>query len=65
MVVAEIRQTVAETDVTNGATATGSFRCAGCGHTVTLIRSLLPPCEHCSRSEWVAAPWSPFAKARN
>jgi hypothetical protein len=43
--------------------ATGSFRCAGCGHTATVIRTL-PECEHCAGSEWVAAPWSPFSKAR-
>jgi Zn finger protein HypA/HybF involved in hydrogenase expression len=63
MVVAVVQQTVAETRVASGATATGSYRCLTCGHTVTVIRTL-PDCEHCSNGEWAAAPWSPFAKAR-
>ena len=63
MVTAEIEMRRMEASLVRGATATGSYRCLTCGHTVTVIRTL-PDCEHCSNSEWVAASWSPFAKAR-
>jgi len=44
-------------------TGSGSFRCAGCGQTVTVIHTL-PVCEVCSRRDWIPAPWSPFSKVR-
>jgi hypothetical protein len=61
MTMALVEQT--RTRPAQATTASGSFRCAGCGHTVTVIRSL-PECEHCSGHDWLPAPWSPFSKPR-
>lgn len=52
-----------DTRVAEAATASGSYRCAACGHAVTVIREL-PECELCSGHDWVPAPWSPFSKLR-
>jgi rubrerythrin len=40
----------------------GEFRCADCGHAVTVYREL-QPCPMCGCESWHPAAWSPFARA--
>jgi hypothetical protein len=42
--------------------AKGRFRCADCGHAVTVCREL-PLCSMCGCESWEAALWRPFARA--
>jgi Zn finger protein HypA/HybF involved in hydrogenase expression len=40
----------------------GEFRCADCGHAITVCREL-PMCEMCGGESWRAGTWRPFARS--
>jgi hypothetical protein len=42
--------------------AKGVFRCADCGHAITVCREL-PMCEMCGGESWRAGTWRPFARS--
>ena len=44
-----------------GTSATGEYRCSGCGYGVT-VQSALPRCPMCAGTTWEAAAWSPFSE---